>query len=300
MKRVAVIGAGNVGSHIVSTGIAEDLPVEFLLLDRNEDFEAAQVLDLKDSLLFSPEAKVKGVDFGDGDLEQADIFVITAGVSQKPGHTRCDLLGKNIEILKKIQQSLGAIKSSAIVILVSNPVDILTQVASEIFGLPEGQVFGAGTTLDTSRLRWRLAEKFEKDITDVTGYVMGEHGDSEFVAWSTVEGADKIAPEDKDQIQESVMREAYDIIAGKGSTYFGIGAATVEILKAIVLDEEKILPVSVPLKGAYGIENMALGVPAVISEVGIDHVAEVALTEDEQQKLHACADKLIALRAEVC
>ena len=296
MKKVAVIGAGNVGSHIVSAGIAEDLRVEFLLLDQNESFEAAQVLDLKDILLFSPDAKVKGVNFGDEDLQDADIFVITAGVSQKPGDTRCDLLGKNIEVLKEIQASLGTLKDSAIVIIVSNPVDILTQVASEIFGLAAGQVLGTGTTLDTSRLRWRLAEKFKKDITEMTGYVMGEHGDSEFVAWSTVDSADQLSAEEKDEIETSVKQEAYDIIAGKGSTYFGIGAATVEILKAILEDRQEVLPVSVPLKGAYGIENIALGVPASIGEYGIDYVADIALTKTEQQNLKACADKLIALK----
>ncbi len=300
MKKIAVIGAGNVGSHIVSAGIAEDLPVEFLLLDQNQGFETAQVLDLKDSLLFSPDAKVKGVDFGDEDLQDADIFVITAGTAQKPGESRCDLLGRNIEILTSIRDSLGQLKDSAIVILVSNPVDILTQVASDIFGLAEGQVFGTGTSLDTSRLRWRLAEKLNKNITEVTGYVMGEHGDSEFVAWSTVEGSDVFSQEEKDQMQESVMKAAYEIIEGKGSTYFGIGAAAVGILKAILEDRQEVLPVSVPLKGAYGIENIALGVPASIGENGVDYVEEVDLSEEELQKLKACADKLKKLLESVC
>ena len=138
MKRVAIIGTGNVGAHIASYGIARNLPVEFLLVDMNQAFETAQVLDLRDSLLFSPKSQVRGVDFGDKDLTNADIFVITAGAKMTPGENRCHLLGRNIEVLKAIHSSLGKIKKSAVVILVSNPVDILTQVARNLFDLPAG------------------------------------------------------------------------------------------------------------------------------------------------------------------
>ncbi len=300
MKKVAIIGTGNVGAHVASAGILKNLPVEFLLVDMNQQFETAQVLDMKDSLLFSPKAKVRGVDFGDKILSDADIFVITAGVAQTPGETRCALLNRNIQILKSIKKSLGALKRTAIVILVTNPVDILTQMASEIFSLPKGHVFGSGTLLDSSRLRWRLAERFEKNIADVTGWVMGEHGDSEFVAWSTVSDAAKLSATEKKKIEHAVMREAYEIIEGKGSTYFGIGAAVAEILDAILSDEGRILPVSMPLSGQFKIKGIALGVPCKVGKDGVEEVVKIALTSDEQKKLAISAEKLRKLLRESC
>ncbi len=299
MKKVAIIGTGNVGAHIASYGIARNLPVEFLLVDMNQKFETAQVLDLEDTVLFSPKSHVRGVDFGDKDLTKADIFVITAGAKMVKGENRCHLLGRNIEILKSVRDSLGEIKKSAIVIIVSNPVDILTQVAVKLFGLPRGHVFGTGTLLDSARLRWRLAEKFNKNIFDVTGIVMGEHGDSEFVAWSTVRGVETLSEEEKEEIEYSVMRAAYDIIDGKGSTFFGIGAATAEIIDAVLSDEGVILPVSVSLDGIYGIKNMALGVPAKIGKGGIQSVVRLKLSAKEELKFRESSKKLKGLLKEV-
>jgi L-lactate dehydrogenase len=298
MKKVAIIGAGNVGAHIASYGIARNLPVEFLLVDMNQEFETAQVLDLEDTVLFSPKSQVRGVDFGDKDLTNADIFVITAGAKQNKGESRCQLMERNIETLKGIRDSLGKIKKNAIVIVVTNPVDILTQVAVKLFDLPKGHVFGTGTLLDSARLRWRLAEKFNKNIADVSGIVMGEHGDSEFVAWSTVKGAEQLSDLEKEELQYSVMREAYDIIAGKGSTYFGIGAATAEIIDSILSDEGVIIPVSAPLDGEYGIKKMAIGVPAKIGKGGIKKVIRIKLSPEEEVKLRSSANKLKGLLKE--
>ena len=298
MKKVAIIGTGNVGAHIASYGIARNLPVEFLLVDMNQQFETAQVLDLQDTILFSSKSHVRGVDFGDRDLTNADIFVITAGAKQNPDEPRCHLLGRNIEVLKAIKNSLGTLKKSAVVILVSNPVDVLTQVAVKLFKLPEGHVFGTGTLLDSARLRWRLAEKFNKNIADVSGIVMGEHGDSEFVAWSTVKGSEQLSKQEKEEIQYSVMREAYEIIEGKGSTYFGIGAATADIIDAILSDEGTIIPVSAPLLGEYGIKDMALGVPAKIGKGGVKKIIRLKLDGEEEMKLRTSANKLKGLLKE--
>lgn len=292
MKKVAIIGTGNVGAHIASYGIARNLSAEFLLVDMNQEFETAQVLDLRDSLLFSPKSKVQGVDFGEKILTEADIFVITAGAAQKPGESRCHLLERNVSILKMIAQSLGKIKKTAIVLLVTNPVDVLTQVATELFDLPKGHIFGSGTLLDSSRLRWRLAEKFDKNISDIDGFVMGEHGDSEFVAWSTVNEAADLTTAEKEKIAYDVMREAYEIIEGKGSTYFGIGSAVAEILDAILSDQGKILPVSVPLHGEYGYKGIAIGTPAKIGKTGIEEVIELKLETSEKEKFDSSAKKL--------
>jgi len=299
MKKVAIIGAGNVGAHIASAGILKNLPVEFLLVDMNQQFETAQVLDLKDSLLFSPKAKIRGVDFGDKILSDADIFVITAGVAQKTNESRCELLGRNVEILKSIKKSLGKLKRTAIIIMVTNPVDIMTQLACKIFDLPEGHIFGSGTLLDSSRLRWRLAERCKKNITDVSGFVMGEHGDSEFVAWSTVGGANTLLSAEKRQIEQAVMREVYIIIEGKGATYFGIGSAVAEILDTILSDEEKILPLSVSLQGEFGIKGIALGVPVRLGKNGVGKAEALKLPAEELQKLQESAKKLKNLLKEV-
>ncbi|MBT3348781.1 L-lactate dehydrogenase [bacterium] len=292
MKKVAIIGVGNVGAHVASAAVLRNLPIELLLIDQSQEFETGQVLDLRDSLQFSPHARVRGADLGDAEVANADIFVITAGAAQKPGDTRLDLLDKNVKILKSILTKIGKIKKTAIVILVANPVDILTQIAHEILELPRGHVFGTGTLLDSSRLRWRLAEIFKKNIEDVDGFVLGEHGDSEFVAWSTVENSDEFSDEKKNELEHTVRRAAYEIIDGKGATFFGIGAATAEILEHILLDSKKILPVSVPLFGEFGIHGIAVGVPARIGAHGVSKIEEIELVESEYEKLLTSATGL--------
>ncbi len=292
MKKVAIIGAGNVGAHIASASINKNLPAEFLLVDQNEKFEKAQVLDLCDSLLFSHNSRVYSADYTDEKVQQADIFIITAGAAQKPGETRLDLLNKNVAILKSIKKSLGTLKKTAIVVLVTNPVDILTTMAADIFQLPRKQVFGSGTLLDTARLRWRLARKFDKNIANVHGYVLGEHGDSEFVAWSTVGCADKISRDSREKMAKLVREEAYRIIEGKGATYFGIGSAVAEIISCVLYNSEKVLPLSVYLDGQYGVSGICLGNPAKLGENGIEEVVELDLTTDEIEKMQNSAKKL--------
>lgn len=292
MKRIAVIGAGNVGAHIISYAIARDVPAEFILVDINQKLEAAQVLDLKDGALFSRHTQVQGCDFGDPLIEDVDIIVITAGANQKPGETRCELLGKNAQILATIAQKIGKIKPSALVILVTNPVDVLTHLACNIFDLPHTQILGTGTLLDSSRLQWRLVEKTQLRRSKVDGYVLGEHGDSEFVAWSTVQPEIEFSDQEKQSIEKSVREQAYDIIEGKGATYFGIGASTVQLLSAIIDDTKEIFPVSANLTGQYGLDDVALGVPAVIGKDGVEEIQEIPLIESEQKKLELSAQKL--------
>ena len=295
MKKVAIIGAGAVGSHICAAGILKNLPAEFLLVDLNENLETGEVLDLRDSLLFSDSKNVSGANFGDEDLKNADIFVITAGVAQKPGETRCELLAKNAKILTAIRKNLGEIKKSAVVILVTNPVDVLTALAAQIFDLPRGNVLGTGTFLDSSRLRWHLAEKSGVHPKSVHGFVLGEHGDSEFVAWSGVRIGGKIpdfSEKEKVEIAEKTRREAYEIIAKKGATFFGIGATTAEIFAAIIADGKKVLPVSAVLRGEFGISEIALGVPAVIGKSGVEKIWEIELSPDEKEKLKNSAEKM--------
>ncbi len=292
MKKIAIIGAGNVGAHTASSIIQRDISAEIHLIDQHQDFEKAQVLDLKDSLLFHPKGKIFEANYGDKVLSDCDIIVITAGAKQETGESRCKLLGRNIQILQKIKKDIGEIKPSCIVILITNPVDILTKAASEIFGLPWGQVFGTGTLLDSSRLRWRLGEKFKVNVKNTHGMVLGEHGDSEFVAWSTVSREEKLSDQEKEDIELDVRNAAYKIIEGKGSTYFGIGSSCAEFIENIFSDSQAILPVSVPLNGQYGIHGIAVSVPAQIGEKGVIEIVEKDLTEDENKKLKSSAEKL--------
>ncbi len=298
IKKITIIGAGNVGAHIASAVIHKNLPLQLYLLDLEQPYEDAQVLDLKDTLLFSPQTHIDGIDFGDSELGTCDIFIITAGAKQKPGETRCDLLARNSAILKNIRQSLDNLSPQAIVILVTNPVDILTHLAAEIFDLPSGQVFGSGTLLDSARLRWRLSEKLAMPINKINGWVLGEHGDSEFVAWSSVSDAEKLDTDTRVQIELSTLREAYEIISGKGATWFGIGAAVAQILESIIYDKKDTLPVSTPLHGEYNIDDIALGVPCVIGAGGVEKIIEVPLSDTEQAKMLASAEKLKLLFAE--
>lgn len=297
MKTIAVIGAGAVGAHIVSAGILKNVPVEFLLVDVNEHLEQGQVLDLRDSVLFSDAKNISGASFGDQQLSHADIFIITAGCAQKPGETRTDLLRKNNSILRSISDGIGNMKDSAIVIVVTNPVDILTELAQNIFNLPRSQVFGTGTLLDSSRMKWHVAEQCGVHPKNVSGYVLGEHGDSEFIAWSRVRVAGKnldslLSSDQKKEIEHKTQREAYEIIERKGATFFGIGAATIEIVLAVLGDLKNIIPVSYSLHGEFGLHNVSVGVPCVIGASGVESVWDISLDEDEQQKLHSSAEKL--------
>ena len=298
MKKVLVIGAGNVGAHIINYGVSKNVGAEFYLLDLNQELEKAQIMDLQDTLLFSKRSKVEGINFDDPSIQDMDVVIVTAGAAQESGESRCKLLQKNRNILGKIARSLGSLKPTAIVLLVTNPVDILTHVAYELFDLPKSQIFGTGTILDSARLRWRISEHNKINVKNVHGYVLGEHGDSEFVAWSTVKpGGNSLSDPEKEALEKSVQQAAYEIIDGKGSTYFGISAATISLLGAILHDSREIYPVSTiyPHSGHQSLSRTPIGVPAVIGAAGIDHVPRMNLTTEELKKLEKSADKLYAL-----
>lgn len=294
MKKVLVVGAGNVGAHIISHGITRHIGADFFLLDLNQELEAAQILDLKDTLLFSHHTQVCGLNFGDDRLKEIDVVIITAGANQAPGETRCDLLQKNTSILQSIAKKLGTLKPEAIVMLVTNPVDILTHAAYDIFDLPKNQIFGTGTLLDSARLRWRLSEHLSININHIHGYVLGEHGDSEFVAWSTIRPNPEFTEEQKKEVEREVKQAAYTIIAGKDATYFGIAAATIKLLNAVLNDTKELLPVSTqyPHTDDKVLANTPVGIPAVIGAKGIERVPALDLNQEEKIKLSASAKKL--------
>ncbi len=296
-SKVAIIGAGNVGSTIAYTLTLKNAASEIQLIDLHDTKEEAHVLDIADGLCFVETGCVSQADFKDA--KNADIIIITAGAKQEKGETRLDLVEKNTGILKSIFKKIGKIKKDAIVIIISNPVDVLAYIAQDITGLPKSQVFGSGTSLDTARLRTKLAEHSKVSAQNVHGFVLGEHGDSEFVGWSTVSVAGIPAKQvkgltsaKKNQIEKFVRNEAYKIIQGKGSTYFGIGAAATELVEAILYDQHKVLPVSARIKNWNGISDISIGVPAIIGRNGIEAIWPLKLDAQEKKKFKKSADLL--------
>jgi L-lactate dehydrogenase len=294
IPKIAIIGTGAVGAHIAFSLALSRVRADLFLIDKNEDLEEGQYLDLMDISAFS-EVNCKRGDMPDA--ADADIIIITAGTAQRPGETRTDLIGRNMSILRSIKSEIGNIQKNAIVIMVANPVDILTYVASEELGLPYGQVFGTGTLLDTSRLKWHIGNRLDIHSSSIQAYVIGEHGQTEFVPWSICNVQSKSCKDlfnehELDQMEEEARSEAYKIIEKKGATYFGIAVCTTEIVASVLGDEKKIFPVSVPLKGEYNIQGMALGVPCVISAKGIEKVMKLELNKEEQAKLQNSAEAL--------
>lgn len=295
--RVAIIGAGAVGAAAAYAITLRNVVAEVILIDINQEKEEGEIMDISDGLSLVETGRVIRGEYPDA--AEADIIIVTAGASQKPGDTRLDLLEKNANILKSIFKSIGKIQQHAIVLVISNPVDVLTYIAQEITGLPLQQVFGSGTTLDSARLRSALGKKYGVHASTVNGYVIGEHGDSEFVAWSSVsiggtpaKKLPRMTKKSMDTIESSVRKEAYDIIKKKGATYFGIGLIAADIVEAIVYDQHTILPVTSRLSTWNGISDVCLGAPAVIGRSGVIEQWPLKLDMGERKKL-ATSAKLI-------
>lgn len=292
-QKIAVIGAGAVGSTVAYTLVVKNLASEIVLVDINNEKAQGEVLDISDGLSFS---ETENVGVGSyKDAADADIIILTAGVAQKPGETRLDLVAKNKNIVTSIFKEIGQIKSSSIVVVVSNPVDIITYLVQEISGLPQGQVFGTGMGLDSARLRSNLAKHFNIDSEQVNGFILGEHGDSEFVAWSIVSIGGKMVKdmlnqEQMNNIEETVKKEAYEIINRKGATYYGIAMVVADVVEAILFNQNKIIPVSYRLNNWNGVDNVCLGAPAVIGNTGVIKPWQIELTQVEKEKLQKSAE----------
>lgn len=297
MKNILIVGAGQVGAHIAQQAIAKNLNCNISLLDLNQSLTQAQTLDLKDTLMFSQNTKVNHISKEEIKADEMDLIIITSGANQEPGETRTDLLEKNTTMLKSLAKQLTPLHPDTIILMVTNPVDLLTQVARQYFDLPHSQIMGTGTLLDSSRLRWRISEKLQRNISNIHGYVLGEHGDSQFIAWSTVTGSNTFSEKEKTQIAHEVSSEAYDIIEGKGATYFGIGAATIAIVDAIINDHKAMLPVSTnyPHFDDSELTIMPIGIPSIIGAKGIIDTPPLNLTTSEFRKLESSVQKLIAL-----
>jgi L-lactate dehydrogenase len=293
MSKVTIIGAGSVGSTIAYTMVVNGIASEIVMIDVNEEKALGEAMDIRQGTPFCSPVSIYAGSYRDA--VGSDIVIITSGVARKPGQTRIDLAQTNVGIIKSIAPQITKYAPNAVYILVANPVDILTYVFTKISGLPERQVIGSGTILDTARLRARLSEYLRISQKNVHAYVMGEHGDSEFSPISQMLlGTKRISElledkcngyctEDLKKIEEQVRTAAYKIIEAKNATYYGIGMAITRIVKAILGDENSVLTVSAKLCGEYDSKNVFIGVPCIIGRNGVKEIIELSLTDEEME-----------------
>ncbi len=299
-QKVALIGDGAVGSAYAYAMMQQGLAEEFVIVDVVKERTEGDALDLEDAQVFTSPKHVFSGDYSD--CADADLAVITAGAAQKPGETRLDLVNKNLKIMQSIIKPLVASGFKGIIVVAANPVDILTYAAQKFSGFPKNKVFGSGTSLDTSRLQIALSKKLNLNPQSINAYILGEHGDSEFAAYTaaTVGGepllnrAKRAGLSDKDleEIEDGTRKKAYEIINRKGATFYGVSTALMRISKAILRDENTVLPVGAPMDGQYGLNDIYIGTPAVINASGVAEVIEVPLSDSEKEKMQKSADTL--------
>ncbi len=296
--KVALVGTGFVGMSMAYSMLNRGGIEELILIDIDKDKTIGEEMDLSHGLPYAPQKMViKAGDYND--CKDAQIVVITAGIAQKPGQTRLELAEVNARIMKQITNSIMASGFDGIIVVASNPVDIMTYVVWKVSGLPKNKVIGSGTVLDTARLRYLMADYLKVSSKNVHAYIMGEHGDSSFVPWDyAYVGCKKIKDimkdnqhpmEDLKKIHEGVVNAAYEIIEKKKATYYGIGMALNRLVRAIINNENSILTVSTYLENQYHQNDIYIGVPAIINQDGVRELLELNLNEYEQEKLnHSC------------
>ena len=301
-RKVAVIGCGFVGSASAFALMQSGLFTEIVLIDADQNKAEGEALDISHGLPFARPMQIHAGTYDD--IVDAAIIVVTAGAGQKPGETRLDLVKKNVGIFQSIIPEIAKRDCGGILLVVANPVDILTYAAAKLSGFPENRVFGSGTVLDTARLKYLLGEHLGVDSRSVHAFVIGEHGDSEMVAWSSanVSGVPLHDfcemrghfdhEEAMEQIAANVKNSAYVIIEKKKATYYGVAMSVRRICEAIVRDEKSVLPVSSIQHGNYGIEGVSLSMPAVVGKDGVEALVPIPLSMAEQKKLKESADVL--------
>lgn len=298
LQKVAVIGAGNVGSTIAYTLMLKNLASQIVLIDINGSKEKGEVLDIDDGLCSVETGSVVGGNFKDA--ANADLIILTSGVAQKPGETRLQLTQKNKAITKSIFKKIGKIKKSTILIVVSNPVDVITYTVQQITKLAKNQIFGSGTSLETARLKTNLSKHLKVSSSSIDGYALGEHGDSGFVAWSTVTvGGSPVSKfikstKELNNIEKQVKNEVYEIIKRKGSTFFGIASVVSGLVEAVFLNQRRVMPVSTRLSNWNGVSGVCLSVPAIIGKNGVEKVWPLKLNIEEKKKFADSAKKIKA------
>jgi L-lactate dehydrogenase len=307
-NKVAIVGAGAVGATLAYASLIRGVAHDVVLYDMNADKVEAEVLDLRHGLQFVPRAEVHGSD-DVAVCEGADVIAITAGAKQKPGQTRLELAGTNVEICRAVMPKLLDVAPDAVIVMVTNPVDVLTLAALKFSGLPAHRVLGSGTVLDSSRLRDLIARHFGVAPQSVHAIIAGEHGDSEFPLWSTatvggvpvqdfsMPGGSKLDTEREDKIGREVVTAAERIIRGKGATNYAVGLAATRVIEAVVRDENGVLPVTSLLDGHFGLSDVCLSLPSVVTASGVAAVLDVPLSQRELDQLHHSAKEVRAVAA---
>lgn len=295
-SKIVIIGAGNVGTTTAFCIVNQGLCDELVLIDVNEDKAYGEVLDLQHSISFmNRNIRVRCGDYAE--CADADIVVITASAPMVKGdHDRLEMLERSMEIIKGITESVMVTGFDGIFILVSNPVDVMSYYVWKLSGLPSSQIIGSGTTLDTARLRYYIGNKIDVDQRSINAYVIGEHGDSEFIPWSTAtiggktmsdvikDNVDRIGLNPYESFRKDTVNGGWEIFSRKGNTSYGIGSSTTRIIKTILQDESHIYPVSVLLNGEYGVNDVFISVPTIIDRSGVKEIVELKLNDEEQKE----------------
>lgn len=302
IRKAAIIGCGFVGASSAFSLVHKGLFSELVLIDANHGKAEGEAMDLSHGRPFTSPMKIYAGTYDD--ISDCSLIIITAGANQKPGETRLDLVHKNVAIFKKIIPEITKRDFEGTLLIVANPVDILTYAALKISGYPKERVLGSGTVLDSARFRYLLSEHLHVDSRSVHAYIIGEHGDSELAVWSSA-NVSGIAINDfcelrghydhdeaMDRIYRTVRDSAYEIIDRKGATYYGVAMAVSRIAEAIIRNEHSVLPVSSLMEGEYGLCDLCISVPTIVSAKGAEQVLEIPLSDEEKEKLQKSAAEL--------
>lgn len=304
--KVVLVGTGFVGMSMAYAMLNRGGVNELVLIDIDKEKTKGEEMDLSHGLPYAPQKMdIKAGDYDE--CKDAEIVVITAGANQKPGQTRLELVEINTKIMKDITQNIMKSGFNGVIIVASNPVDLMTYVVAKVSGLPKNQVFGSGTVLDTARLRYILSDYLQVSSKNIHAYIMGEHGDSSFVPWEhAYVGCKNIKDimkdgnhpmEDLEKIHQDVVNAAYEIIEKKKATYYGIGVALSKLVKSVLDNDNSIVTVSTYLKdGEYGQDDIYIGVPAIINSNGVRELMKLDLSEEEQGKLNKSCEILKDIR----
>ena len=311
-RKITIIGAGSVGATIAYTLSQDDSASEIVLIDVKKDKAEGEVMDIIQGTCFRDPIAITAGDYEDA--KDSDIVIITSGVARKPGQSRLELTQTNVNILKDITPQIAAAAPNAKYIIVSNPVDIMTYVFTKISGIPENQIIGSGTILDTARLRCGIAEHFNIAQKNVHAYVFGEHGDTSFIPWSkacisavpmeeyvkTMKNSGvTVQPVDKDGMIEYVQKSGGKIIANKGATFYAVSAAVCKLCCTLLASTDSMATVSTMMHGEYGIEDVCLSTLALVGPNGCQGKVEVNLTDEEEALLKKSADTLKEIIAQI-
>ncbi|MBE9565136.1 MAG: L-lactate dehydrogenase [Proteobacteria bacterium] len=302
-RKVVIIGAGAVGSTFAYRLMQSGLAREIVLIDVDRERAEGEAMDLNHGLFFAPPVDIRAGDYDE--CAEAALIVITAGAKQKPGESRLDLVQRNVAICREIMGEITSRTKESVIVMVANPVDVLTYVAQELCDWPPGRIMGSGTVLDSARFRYLLSAHCRVDARNVHAYVIGEHGDSEVACWSMTHIAGvpmrvfcretcgrNCSDSERAALFEQVRDSAYHVIESKGATYYGVSMALERIAGAILRDENSVLTVSARVEGGRGLPEVCLSLPAIVNAKGVDRIVHVALSDSEQEALHRSASIL--------